>query len=411
MNKIILLFSAIVSFLSAGLSAQETALQQLTEAGSATAWTAAAAMPAGAAAGGTLTVYAYPPHKILDWSTPKELLADFADTTFSQALVMGPKIDFVSDFGEPGSIPRSYKSTMGHTITHVQCSLPGGVPYDSWTSFSGQDFMEVDKELVLTDKIGLGVLFQDYIDGHIINGVENKMRLIYYKGKRGNSPRYWQQNLDGEACGRVRDMVEFFKSFHFPKGSTLSDLQARPAEQTLFFTSNMDPYITYMARKLDGNARVGGGCAPYGLGLLKAAGKYDYYLDDVFTLKLNVSERLIGGIPDETGHIREVSISEITGSLGESWTYPGYVNREFRNYDPYLIWKFIGGVNACLTGGAGDCSPEASAWLSANGGRVSAGPVQKMSDTRKVQTQSNGHGGPSYHNVTRTVEMSGIIVD
>ncbi len=410
MNKTPLFLTALAVFSASSLSARENAIRQL-GAGRQLPAAAPAAAPASAAAGGTLTIYAYPPRKILDWSTPKEVLADFAGIAAGQGLASGPKIDFVSDFGEAGSIPRTYKSTMGHTIAHVQCALPDGTPYESWSSFSGQDFMEVDKELILTRKIGLGALYQDYIDGHIISGVENKMRLIYYKGRHGNAPRYWQQSIDGQSCGRVRDMVEFFKSFHFPKNSTLQDLAARPAERTLYFTSNLDPYVTYMARKLDRTAKVGGGCAPYGLGLLKAAWKYDYTLDSVFTLRLAVSERLIGGIPDESGRIREVTIDELTGSLGESWTYPGYRNREFKNYDPYRIWTFIGGVNACLTGDAGNCSPEASSWLSTRSGRVAAGPAQTMSDTRMVQTNSGGHNGPSQHNVTETVRMQGIIVD
>jgi hypothetical protein len=301
---------------------------------------------------------------------------------------------------------------MGHTITHVQCALPDGTPYEAWTSFSGQDFHQVDKGNLLEKKIGLGTLFQDYIDGHIISGVENKMRLIYYKGQDGNTPRYWQQNIDGAACGRVRDMVEFFKSFHFAKDSKLEDLQRRPESATLYFTSNIDPYQSYMARKAGQDVRVGGGCAPYGLGLLKAAQKYDYNLDPVLTLKFDVSEKLIGGIPDASGQIRKVSVMDLLGDLGDSWTYAGYNNRPFHNYDPYLIWKFIGDVNACLGGNTGTCTGEAAAWLADRQGAVAAGPVQQLSDTRKWQQQTYGkNGGVTYRDVTQTVKMSGIVVN
>lgn len=411
MTKNAFYLTAVLPLLSSGLCAQTTALQQLNS-GKQAPVAAAVSAPSAAAAGGALTVYAYPPRKILDWSTPKSVLGDFTNTTLGQALAENPQITFVSDFGEPGGIPRSYKSTMGHTITHTQCTLPDGQAYDAWTSFSGQDLYSVDKENMLDRKIGLGMLFEDYVDGHIISGVENQMRLIYYKGNDGNTPRYWQQAIDGEACGRVRDMVEFFKSFHFPKGSTREQLEARPAAQTLYFTSNMDPYKTYMARKLDPTAKVGGGCAPYGVGLLKAAWKYDYNLDDTLSLKLSISERLIGGIPDETGKIRQVSVSDLLGPLGGNWNYAGYKNRDFRNYDPYLIWKFIGGVNACLTGNTENCSPEASAWLAVTPGRVSAGEVQEMSDTRLVTSPPMGHNtAPTRHNVTQRVKMSGIVVN
>ena len=360
--------------------------------------------------GGTLTIYSYPPRNILDWSAPKEAMADFARTTMGQYL-HSDTVNFVSDFGEAGSAPQSYRSPMGHTLAHIQCALPDGAMYDSWTSFSGQDLSGVDKDNLINKKLGLGVLFYDYIDGHIISGDENKLFLINYDGKNGNLPRYWQQNIDAKTCGSVRDMNEFFKSFHFQKGSTLEALQARPPGQVLYYSSNMDPYEGYLARRQGRETKIGGGCAPYGLGLLKAAGKYDYLLDDILTLRLDVSEKLIGGIPDETGHIREVSLKDLLGDLGENWTYPGYKNRKFKNYDPYLIWQFIGGVNACLTGSAGNCPPEASAWLSARQGHVSAGPVQIMSNTIKVKSSTAASDTRTDKKVTHTVSMQGIIVD
>lgn len=364
------------------------------------------ALPAGDT--GSVTIYAYPPRRIIDWSSPKAALAGFTVTAVGQAINSGERVDFVSDFGEQGSIPRTYKSTMGHTIARVSCVLPNGQPYDSWTSFSGQDFQEVDKELLLDKKAGLGVLYEDYVDGHIISGVENKMRLIYYTGKSGVSPRYLSQKIDAAACGRVRDMAEFFKSFHFPKGATLKDLQNRPEEDILYFTTNLDPYASYQARLATGRGKVGGGCAPYGVSLLKAAGKYDEALDPLLMLKLGISERLIGNIPDGTGGIREVSISELTGSLGESWLHPGYRNREFKNYDPYLIWRFIGEARACLTEEA--CSGAAAGWVSGNRARLAIGETQKLSDTRTVETNSGGDSGLSYDQVTRKVSMDGIVL-
>jgi hypothetical protein len=367
------------------------------------------AAPAPGEGSGTVTIYAYPPRRIIDWSSPKAALAGFSLTSFGQALNSGEQVDFISDFGEQGSIPRTYKSTMGHTIAHVSCVLPDGAPYDSWTSFSGQDFHAVDKELMLDKQAGLGMLYEDYIDGHIISGNENRMRLIYYTGKSGVSPRYLSQKIDPQACAAVRDMAEFFKEFHFPKGMTYEELKDRPEEKILYFTTNMDPYATYMRRRLTGRGKVGGGCAPYGVSLLKAAGKYDTALDPLFTLKLSVSERLIGNIPDVKGGIRRVSLSELTGSLGASWRHAGYREREFRNYDPYLIWKFIGEARSCLTGGA--CSGPAADWAARNSRRLSMGETQVLSDTRTVETNSYGYSGPSYKQVTHRVSMDGIVLE
>ncbi|MCM2267835.1 MAG: hypothetical protein NDI60_08710 [Elusimicrobiales bacterium] len=362
-----------------------------------------------AALHGTVTIYAYPPRRIIDWSSPKAALAGFSATAFGQAINSAETIDFVSDFGEPGSIPRTYKSTMGHTIGHVNCVLPDGTPYDSWTSFSGQDFQEVDKELIFDKQAGLGLLYEDYIDGHIISGIENKLRLIYYAGKSGVSPRYLSQKIDAQACGRVRDMVEFFKDFHFPKEITYEQLKGRPEEKILYFTTNMDPYASYKTRLETGRGKVGGGCAPYGVALLKAAGKYDTALDPLLNLKLNISERLIGNIPDGLGGIRRVPLRDLLGTLGESWRHSGYPEREFKNYDPYLIWKFVGEVRACLSGES--CGGDAAGWLAANKERVSTGAAQRLSDKRTVETNSYGDSGPSYTQVTRDVTMEGIVLE
>jgi hypothetical protein len=340
---------------------------------------AAPARPAGSG-GGAITIYVYPPSNIIDWSTPKTALGGFMSSALAGELAGGADVEVISTFGEADTVPSNYKSAMGHTIAHVRCAASGGRPYESWTSFSGQDFQEVDKGLLLDRKIGLGTLFYDYIDGHIISGDGNKARLFYYKGKDGNAPRYLSQRIDAAACGKVRDMIEFFKSFHYPQTSTLQDLQNRPPERMLYFTSNMDPYESYIKRITTGHGKVGGGCAPYGLALLKAAGKYDKALDPVFLLRLRVSERFIGGLPDGNGGMREVPVSDILGPLGNSWTHQGYKNRYFRNYDPYRIWKFIGEARACLSSSPG-CSPAAAAWLDRHKGLIAAGEPREFNNT------------------------------
>ncbi|MDD2773953.1 MAG: hypothetical protein PHP45_09710 [Elusimicrobiales bacterium] len=340
-----------------------------------------AARPASAAEqGGTLTIYVYPPSKPIDWSTPKKAMLPFLLVSALDHLPIIRKADFVSDFGEKGYISWRYKSGMGHTIAHLACTLPGGAPYESWSSFSGQGLPEVDLELLLKREIGLGMLFYDYVDGYIISGQENPTHLAHYASLNGAAPRYWQQKIGSKACADARDMVEFFKSFHFQEGAALAQLQARPPEKTLYFSSNMDPYKSYVDRNSGGNGKVGGGCAPYGLALLKIAGKYDWSLDDMFLLHIDISERLIGGIPDENGKLRRIPPLSLFGELGDSWTHPGYKNRHFKNYDPALIWKFIGEARTCLAGG--NCAPKVREWLDKNRGRVSAGPAQEIRDTQ-----------------------------
>ena len=230
-------------------SAQQSALQQL-GAGAMPEVTAVAvpmALP-----GGTLTVYAYPPYRPLSWKTPKAALTTLFPNMVAESLPGGHQVDFLDENGDQDSMSSNNRSSVGHVITHVSCTLTDGKTYDAWTGFSGDEDPAVDKDNLLHKKLGLGVLFKEYTDGHVISGDENRLELIYYKGRKGIAPRYWQQNIDGAACGRVRDMVEFFRGF--------GDAEGRPEATPLYYTFNIDPYQSYLARLSGQNARVGADC-------------------------------------------------------------------------------------------------------------------------------------------------------
>jgi len=348
--------------------------------------------------GGTLTVYAYPPYRPLSWKTPKAALTTLFPNMVAESLPGGHQVDFLDENGDQDSMSSNNRSSVGHVITHVSCTLTDGKTYDAWTGFSGDEDPAVDKDNLLHKKLGLGVLFKEYTDGHVISGDENRLELIYYKGRKGIAPRYWQQNIDGAACGRVRDMVEFFRGF--------GDAEGRPEATPLYYTFNIDPYQSYLARLSGQNARVGADCATYGLGLLKAAGKYDASLDPALALKIEVSERLIGGIADVSGQMRTVSVWEILGALGSHWTYPGYANRTVSTFDPYLVWKFIGETGACLSGTPG-CSPAAAGWLATKGGAVTAGPIQQLSDTQDVKSST----AAQLRQLTTNMKIEGIVAE
>jgi hypothetical protein len=395
MRNHFILTAIAASFLTVPVSAQQSALQQLGAGAMPEVPTVAAPMPL---PGGTLTVYSYPPYRPLSWKTPKAALATLFPNMVAESLPGGHQVNFYDDNGDQDSMSSNNRSSVGHVITHVACTLPDGEAYDAWTGFSGDEDPAVDKDNLLRKKLGLGVLFNEYADGHVINGTENQLELIYYKGRKGIAPRYWQQNIDGAACGRVRDMVEFYRGFGEPEG--------RSESNQLYYTFNIDPYQSYLARKGGSKGRVGADCATYGIGLLKAAGKYDAALDPALAIKVDVSERLIGGVRGADGQVRTVSVWEILGALGSHWTYPGYANRTVSTFDPYLVWKFIGEAGACLRGAPG-CSNAASAWLASKGGAVTAGPVQQMSDTQDVKASTDTKG----RQLTTTMKIEGIVVE
>ncbi len=343
----------------------------------------------------SVTVYMYPPSRPLNWESPGRLLYSFIFSEVDKALINSSfmkfingedDIEFSSDFGQPGALSTRYFSSMGHTIGHVYCELPDGRIYDKWASFSGQNFVSVDKENLIKKQLGLGVLFYDYNDGHIISGVENKVRISNYRNVSAQKPHYMRFMLgtdreQKQVCAKLAKMISFFESFNYPEGTTIEQLNARGPMNNLFFNT-MDPYDTYLKRQSElsqgkkPTSIVGGGCAPFGAALVKMAGFYEPFYEKHWKRYVGVSEKLIGGIPDDkTGDIRKVPVSKLLAldllpdpssifdlfpgdfltklfnhSLAKDWNYAhqGYKNRELKLYDPKRIWNLVDNNISCL---------------------------------------------------------------
>jgi|GEM_PF-1763379 len=353
---------------------------------------------ANAASPSLLTIYVYPPRKPLNWSSPRSLLFSFLDIGLGASLHNDNAVKFESDFREKGSISSDYRSTMGHSIAHVQCQLSSGKTYNKWTSFSGQDSREVDNKNIFDDKLGMGVMFYDYIDGHLISGAENIKRLTHYKGKLrfdpGGAltrahPRYLALKIDNRQCDELKEMIAFFESFHFKKGTTIAQLEAKDPESVLYFTNEIDPWESYQNRKKTGRGKVGGGCAPFAVALLKSVGLYSAEFERAWSFKLPVSESLIGGIPlPKSRELRKVSLGSLVFSdLGSRWTNPGVPNRISKMYDPQKIWDFLGDSMACLSldrAKKESCKGPAAEWTRKAGSRLQLGKRQHFRDQKMV---------------------------
>jgi hypothetical protein len=332
-----------------------------------------------------LTLFAYPPSNKISWNSPRNALLSFFGIAVKKVVIPGKNIDSFDPWGEITSISSSYRSTMGHTIAHINCTTSDGTRFDDWSSFSGQDFIEVDKENVLQKKLGLGVLFYDYIDGHIIRGEENINRLIFYKGHRKKlhkiKPRYLQFEISTESCDQLKKMASFFEEFHYKKNSTLEELKKRPPSQTLYFTTNLDPYESYLDRLTNPYALVGGGCAPYAIGLIKAAKLYDDSLDSLLKLEIDVSEKLIG-----SRDYPMTLASLLFGKKGKHWTYDGHQNRHMSQYDPQKIWDFIGEIETCVNNNDDECKLESVNWYMSNKDLLSKGKMISITNQEKNKT-------------------------
>lgn len=349
-----------------------------------------------------LTIYVYPPTMKLDWKSPKSLIHSFLKIEASKKArqIVTPATDYVSDFEEAGSIDTHYMSTMGHTIAHIQCVLPTGSQYSRWTSLSGQDNASEDFDLVFKKKIGVGLLFHKYSDGHIISGQENYKRLVHYKGQKYKDasgkmvtakPKYISFSIGAEQCQSLKDMVDFYESFHFPKTTPFEELKKRKSTETLYFTNVIDPYDSYILRKTDPTADVGGGCAPYAVGLIRAIGEFAPAFEKKWSRVQPVSEILIGGKTDV--NIRDI----LFGKLGQHWVYAGKANEVVKMYDPQNIWDDIRAIEACLTHSQCELSELKSEFP---GKTISAGKPRVLSDTFKSGKNTK----------SASQEISGILI-
>ena len=365
-----------------------------------------------------LTIYVYPPSSDLDWSSPHRLLRSFLGTEISKN--DNDWVDYEDENGLRRTFTSNYISTMGHTIGHIRCQLPSGQLYERWVSFSGQNYSEVDKDLALNKKIGLGVLKYSYIDGHMIVGEENLKRLIHYANDNGAEPRYMQVPLNADKCKNLAEMTEFFISFNRrflqPNGTpypgktpyaVLSAIEQRAPWENLRFNTD-DPYTAYLQRKTNPRSLVGGGCAPFGAALLKMAGYYDtQYFDSIWKRPVVFSTKLVG-VPG----VREVSaINLLLGLEGNHWVYDGYPNERLDMYDPQLIWNFIGQVQSCLSG---SCDSRTAAWMSRL--HVSAGLSHSYEGSYvqviRKKRRPDGKGFTPEKRIQRNkrIEVSGIVL-
>ncbi len=299
----------------------------------------------------SVTVYVYPPSSPLDYSSPKTLTRSFGLSAASEALMWKKPVKFISDFHEPGQISSGYRSADGHTISHVQCKTTSGETFERWTSLTGMNDLSVTYKNMVTDSLGFGALSYPYADGEILSGAENLNRLLFYHGPtvRDNygrqmkaHPMYMRFNLDADGCDQVKKYVEFYESFHFSPGTKYADLEAKDPDTVVHFTSSMDAYDSYMRRIATGRGEVGGGCANYGIGLLKVAGVFDPKYDEYWKRSAQVSDELIGKTVDAHGVPRKVPIWKILWTpLGNQWTRPGISHQDYNGYEPEKIWQYI----------------------------------------------------------------------
>lgn len=297
---------------------------------------------------GTLTIFVYPSSDPINYKSPSSALWSLFRIEVKRILLSRRHLNFTNNRGDKASLKIPYTSTIGHTIACISCTLSDRTDYLNWVSMSSYHYPDTTIYLLIKAKTGLGFLFHKYSDGVLIRDKENILRLVNYrgfrtKGHRGGSaliqPRYMRFPINAEACAAIKDMVDFYETFPQDQKNPGRETFSPSTDATLYFTSVLDPYDSYIHRQQTGQGDVGGGCAPFGVGLLKAGGLHIQEFDKIWKRQLTVSDNLIG--KENT----TISLWQILfGGLGKKWQHEGHSSRTLAIYDPELIWNFIGEI-------------------------------------------------------------------
>lgn len=302
---------------------------------------------------GMLSIFVYPPSDPIDYQSPSSALWSIFRIEAKRLILSPGRLFFINNQGRRTAMKLPYRSTIGHTLSCISCTLPNGESYENWVSLSSHRYTDTAMHLLVRDQAGLSFLFHNYVDGTLIRGDENLLRLVHYTGKRIHAsqkkyqliqPRYMAFHLSAHECAALRDMIDFYTDMSRQSSTRTSSGHDSMEQQTLYFSNLIAPYESYLHRKQTNQGIVGGGCAPFGVGLLKASGHHVTAYDQIWKRTFEISENLIG-IPKD----RISFLALLFGRPGKKWIHSGYPVRTLNVYDPELIWEFIGTLHDSLS--------------------------------------------------------------
>lgn len=356
-----------------------------------------------------LTIFVYPPSDPIDYNCPSSALWSIFRIEAKRFLLSRKLLFFSSSHGQPSKMKLPYRSTIGHTLTCISCTLPDGAIYQNWVSLSSHHYTDSAVHLLFRERTGLAFLMHNYSDGTLIRGDENLHRLIHYIGRRKGihgrqhkriEPRYMAFHLSAVQCAAIKEMVEFYTTVSLHSAISPSARQDSLGPDVLYFTNMIDPFDSYRSWKQLKKGVVGGGCAPFAVGLLKASGHFLPVYDQFWKRSFSISEHLIGSSRDPIP-----VMALLFGESGKSWTYPGKPEIAMNIYDPELIWEFIGILTSSFSEPVGEAESRDSSypltqWLNKNGLDVLPGkeidlfsPPARPTETSKFPVVIPNHQG------------------
>ena len=361
--------------------------------------------------GGELYLFINPAIRVIDWSSPKAGILSFV------------KGGVIHSLGDPFS-EDFVKSTIGHAIVRFECTDQSGRTHDVWTGMTGQNDTTETRADLIKRGMGLSTLFKGYVDGELYGNEKTRHQVVDFHGRiernvRGQQallkPQFMKWEIDSKQCSDLVDYVETYRKQGYDHSQSLDVLRKKDPRDVLLYGLVYDSYELFKTRKAKGKGQLAGGCTSFAVGALKAADVFDERFDDFWKMKIDVSERLMGGLPDEQGKPRFVAFDKLLGSLGASWTHAGYRNRALEFYDTERMWQFIEGVRNCADFDSGRlkerparCTDELLSLVKSRKGRLNVYERMTLKDTvtrmRPVQL-GGGKSQPVYERREEEVEV------
>ncbi|MEO5667682.1 MAG: hypothetical protein ABIR96_06470 [Bdellovibrionota bacterium] len=313
---------------------------------------------------GELVLFANPSIRKIRWDTPSSALITSGWSQVHNQI----------SHGNPGTVT----AAVGHVVVHFACRDSTGLDHDVWTGMTGQNDALETKNDLLTDEIGIGVLFKSYTDGAIDPNEKSRNQVANYYGRLTDdsgflfkrryrvAPKFLRVSVDTEACDRMVNFYATFKHLGWNKAVTpLAEQRKKPLDQLLSFGFTIDPYSAYLKRVSgEDKTPLGGGCSSFALAFLKLSGHFDPIFEARFSRTIAVSEKLIGGKYGRIAGNKVSVLGVLAGHLGRHWTFEGVANRSLRFYDVQNIWDFIAGAQTCFENSTSQqCPSDIARWM------------------------------------------------
>ena len=234
----------------------------------------------------SLTLFVATPPKKLSWKSPSSLMWSTVKSGF--------KSNFFS---------------IGHAMIHLRCdATKESLAIDEQTGATSTESSD-DKDLVLDDGIGLGVLFHTF-DGEL-NTREYVTKRLRMASDLQNRLSTFKILINEKTCQKLST---YLKEYRLKKVDSRYGLSLVP-------------------RKAEGS-----GCTAFGASFFELAGFLNSEIKKAWSIEIDVQESLIG----DPYSNKKISVNEILfGEKGQSWAKGGEASRHLLVYDTQLFDQWI----------------------------------------------------------------------